>query len=130
MEVGFTGTRRGMTDAQMVTLTRELRKLPPGSILHHGDEEHADREAAAVARLLGMGVVAHPGGTAKENLARNRIVASFGLLIAAPRGVKEERRSGTWATIRYAWEQQTPVAIIYPDGEVRAVASRRWLREG
>lgn len=124
MEVGFTGTRRGMTDAQMVSLTRELRKLPPGSILHHGDEEHADREAAAVARVLGMTPVPHPGGTAKQNLARNRVIASFEHLYAAPRlqadgtdgPLREERRSGTWSTIRYARQAGTPVTILHPRG--------------
>lgn len=35
---------------------------------------------------------------------------------AAPKDFKEELRSGTWATIRYAVKQQKRVIIIFPDG--------------
>lgn len=36
-------------------------------------------------------------------------------LIAAPRTLEEERRSGTWATIRYAKRCGRPVMILAPE---------------
>lgn len=39
-------------------------------------------------------------------------------LYACPKGFKEELRSGTWATIRYAQRKRKPVTIVWPDGKV------------
>lgn len=48
-------------------------------------------------------------------LARNRIIARYcDHLLAAPATVKEVRRSGTWATVRYAREARKPVTILLP----------------
>jgi hypothetical protein len=39
------------------------------------------------------------------------------MLAACPKG-PEERRSGTWATVRYARKTGKPVVIFWPDGTV------------
>lgn len=63
----------------------------------------------------------------KEVLGRKPIIASQGKinrdivaetdeLIATPKGFQEERRSGTWATVRYALKARKPVTVIWPDG--------------
>lgn len=50
-----------------------------------------------------------------EPLARNRIIARrCDHLLAAPATVEEVRRSGTWATIRYARVAGKPVTILLP----------------
>jgi predicted Rossmann fold nucleotide-binding protein DprA/Smf involved in DNA uptake len=85
---------------------------------HHGDAEGADRQAAKLARQVGLRVVKHPPkppGTAKELLARNRdIVAAVDVLLATPRTAKEVLRSGTWATIRYARKAHVRVLLLEP----------------
>jgi hypothetical protein len=56
----------------------------------------------------------------KPYLERNRdIVMRSDVLVAIPKTDKEDLRSGTWATVRYAqYEQQIPVMIIRPDGNI------------
>lgn len=46
-------------------------------------------------------------------LVRNRdIVRDVEVLIAAPRHDREEKRSGTWATVRYARQARKPVVML------------------
>lgn len=129
MIVGFTGTRRGMTDRQKAQLREELIKRRTGWIeFHHGDCLGADAEAHDIAHELGYCIYIHPpennkaraykGGHVLKPLAyleRNRDIA-FGchVLIAAPKTLNEELRSGTWATIRYAREMGREVVILEP----------------
>lgn len=94
---------------------------------HHGDCIGSDSEAHDIAEALGYVIDIHPPinpmkraykqtiyGTRfpdREYLERNQdICASVELLIAAPKkfddklnsfGIREELRSGTWATVRY-----------------------------
>lgn len=108
------------------------------SEFHHGACVGADEEAAsAVAAMSGPGtprVVAHPpesfalvslGSMAAADevrpraayLDRNRaIVSACDLLIACPGAKSEERRGGTWFTVRAARRTGKPVVIIWPDG--------------
>jgi hypothetical protein len=138
-EVGFTGTERGMTDAQVRSLedllaSRYIRKL------HHGCCIGADAQAHEIALGLFIRPVLHPPENPKKRavwsgsvndsrepkpyLDRNHdIVDESRELIAAPRGFKEELRSGTWATIRYTLKVGKPVRIIWPDGQVEEVKS-------
>jgi hypothetical protein len=40
------------------------------------------------------------------------------LLVAAPSGTTELRRSGEWATIRYARKLGRAIWLVFPDGTV------------
>src|SRR5262249_40960494 len=139
MNEGFTGTRRGLTDAQKkalrVVLCQEAGTL---GVVHHGDCVGADAFCHSLAVDLGNKVVIHPPDRISLRafcqgawqvhapcpyLDRNRdIVAATDVLLACPGGVAEERRSGTWATVRYARRLGRPVVLILPDGTVRRSA--------
>lgn len=127
MKVGFTGTRRGMTDLQTEEVNDWLRRY--AGALHHGDCVGADEQAHA----LGLGwlwIVVHPplnekyrafvkGGDEYRDpapyLIRNHaIVDETEVLIATPKEPTEVLRSGTWATIRYARAQGKDVKIFLP----------------
>jgi len=115
--IGFTGTRHGMTKPQQATLAGLLRDRE--GEFHHGDAIGADQEAAQLAYVYGYRVVPHrpTGHRSEDYLARNReIVNAVAELYAAPYGDQEELRSGTWATVRYARKAWLPVTIIWPDG--------------
>ena len=137
MKVGFTGTQHGMSPRQHRKLTAILRGLDV-SEFHHGDCIGSDAEAHVIAQSLGIRVVVHPPendakrafvtlsrGTAQRHaddirvprpyLKRNHdIVSACKLLIAAPKQHREQRRSGTWATIRFANRNGVEVVIIVP----------------
>src|SRR3954469_13163014 len=128
--VGFTGSRQGMTPAQLSNLHSLLQGA--GFLwLHHGDCLGADREAHDVAVRLGIQTHRHPptstafraycaadvSSAPADYLARNRaIVDATEELIAAPSTFSDTLRSGTWATIRYARKCRRLVMIIHPDG--------------
>lgn len=138
MKIGFTGTRQGMTPQQRTSLSFVLRayvqtngsnRLP----FHHGDCIGADSEAHNIARDLGCYIIIHPP-TKSSNRAyrggdfvhatlpymdRNRaIVAECDVIIGCPKEYDTVRRSGTWATMRFAQRAGKPVVMIRPDGEV------------
>ncbi len=130
-QIGFTGTRYGMTDAQK-SFVENIMKLVAGEELHHGDCVGADEDSHYIARLLGMKIILHPPEKTglrayckadeerkpKGYIARDHdIVDEVELLIATPNKKKEVLRSGTWATIRYARKTGKHILIIYPDGE-------------
>lgn len=121
--VGFTGTQVGMTRKQIDNLRAQLPHLMIGTApfeFHHGDCIGADAEAHEVALACGYEIVIHPpeyeskrafcSGAAsvkppRPYLERNHdIVNAADVLIAAPRTLQEEVRSGTWATVRY-WKK-------------------------
>lgn len=134
MRVGFTGTRRGMTEAQRTELLRLLREWLPTEF-HHGACIGADAEAHEVVRLVKEGrpahtvpkIVVHPCGSKTQRahcpgafevlnvlppLVRNRrIVDAVDVLVAAPAG-PEVQRSGTWATVRYARKVGRKVVFV------------------
>jgi hypothetical protein len=132
MRIGFTGTHRGMTDAQR----NALRRLLDGRTgeFHHGDCIGADAEAHDIASSMGFDIVIHPpvitdkrawksgakrSYTARSYLARNKdIVRDTDYLIAAPGEATEEMRSGTWSTVRFARRLGRTVWVIQPDGEI------------
>jgi hypothetical protein len=129
MKVGFTGTRKGMTDEQEFELIKLLVELRPIEF-HHGDCIGADEEAHHMARDFdNCQIIIHPpiDNTyrafcendvilpPKPYKERNHdIVNASDLLIASPKSFNEERRSGTWSTIRYAKKQGKKVIILEP----------------
>lgn len=136
-KVAFTGTSAGLTPEQLSALRLQFFTRAPAE-LHHGMCVGGDAAAHAMAKRYGYRVVGHPGLNkrgepagrapllgldevlpAKPYLKRNRdIVAGASVLFAAPKGMKEERRSGTWATVRYARQAGVPIVLFWPDGSV------------
>jgi hypothetical protein len=152
MEVGFTGTREGMSSSQKIQLYAVLVGF--GGMLggfHFGGQVGADVEAAAVlerlkrahpARFGPVEIVCHPcpGVVATREtskawtwrevfppLTRNQhIINETQILIAAPRSNVPELRSGTWATIRRAQERLMPVVMLSRG----TLSERRSRRQG
>lgn len=131
MKIGFTGTRKSMTQEQHDTLKDLIASLRPEEF-HHGDCVGADTEAADIAFWADVKVIAHPPEDPKLRayndkasychpelpyLRRNQaIVESGDHMFAAPYGIREELRSGTWQAIRFARAECKPVTIVWPDG--------------
>ena len=114
MKIGFTGTRRGMSDSQRLQFLSVMRWFHDVTEFHHGAAIGADSEADEMVRQMnGVDtVVKHPATKGKE-LERNRdIVEVADILIAVPRDDREELRSGTWATIRYARAKGIPIVML------------------
>lgn len=125
--IGFTGTQIGMSERQIKRLTQVLLYSNP-NWFHHGDCIGADEQAHAVALALGIKVAIHPPSNsskrafckgwkkrypAKPYSDRNEdIVNETTLLLGAPKSDAEELRSGTWATMRYAWRMGFPVLVL------------------
>lgn len=142
MRIGFTGTRMGMNRPQMDTFHKFVCELPQFTEFHHGACIGADAETTDTVAEIEEGdgprrfaIIAHPCDLSgfrsseairssdevlpeKAPLDRNRdIVDACDLLVACPAG-PEERRSGTWSTVRYARKRGKQVVVIWPDGTV------------
>src|SRR5262245_47960724 len=137
MNIGFTGTRTGMTAAQWLTFKDLYDGLAwwsstPITFLH-GGAIGADQQAASyVAELDRDRLECFPAiGTTyrpvyKETihpmmdpLDRNRMIVNQStILIATPGQAVDQVRSGTWRTVRYARRLRLPIAVIQPDGFV------------
>ena len=131
--IGFTGTRKGMTQAQRKRLAM-IFQAAEGII--HGDCVGADAQAHIIARTLGLELLMRPCDITSHRafseqgkvvadpappLERNKlIVDDCDVLIACPDG-PERRRSGTWSTVRYARQLKKPGLIIMPDGTMQAI---------
>lgn len=126
MKIGFTGTQHGMTENQKALLRAFLR---PAWEFHHGDCIGADAEAHDIAKAVGCRIVVHPPSNPRKRALKhgdearrplhyldrnNAIVAETDLLVAAPKSIEEEVRSGTWYTIRRARKHSKPVHILEP----------------
>ena len=129
MNVGFTGTQIGMTENQKYHVAMLLLSLK-GDEFHHGSCRGADTDAHRIAVCLGYEIIIHPPINPKkrsyfdigevlpekEYLERNHdIVDATDVLIATPKTEREELRSGTWATVRYARKKGKVVHIIKPN---------------
>lgn len=129
-KIGFTGTRDGMTRPQKEAVKKLIAKATE---FHHGDCLGSDTQAHDIAKGLGIKTVAWPPKNEKQRafcladvvmpadefLTRDhKIVDATLLLVATPKSDQEERRSGTWATVRYARRQRKTIAIVHPDGKV------------
>ena len=129
--IGFTGTQDGMTPDQKST----FRELVKGAIeFHHGDCVGADSDAHDIVDEMDIEIVIHPPAISKKRaykkaprilprlpyLDRNRnIVVMTNQLIATPREYNEQKRSGTWSTIRVARSLNRRIYIIQPNGTLK-----------
>jgi len=134
IHIGFTGTRRGMTEAQRVRVYELLWYKT--YYAHHGDCVGADAEFDAIVKgCAGLrGIFYHPSNAltrahcvpryphdvvyaAKPPLERDRdIVAQSDVMIATPKETSMVLRSGTWTTVRYALAARKPICIVMPNG--------------
>ena len=141
MKVGFTGSRKGMSQEQVDSIIKFLTDIPILEV-HHGDCVGADEQFHDICDELNtVSIFIHPpsydslrayckpkgkGKTyfAKPYLDRNKdIVKSCDVLIACPLTDKEEFRSGTWSTIRYA-KKLGKMLLILPQIELKDVENR------
>jgi len=134
-KIGFTGTQEGMTDRQkdnfLWTFSWFARVYAErGLEFHQGQCIGADHDSLVLVKSLGgVWTVSHPPldtskvhtlecdevRTSHPYLKRNHnIVDEVDVLLAAPRSYKEELRSGTWATVRYARKIMRPYEVISP----------------
>jgi hypothetical protein len=137
IHVGFTGTRAGMTPAQLEVVASFFVTVNYDDemwVLHHGLCVGSDALASRLAYAALGYVIGHPPTNrrlvdphawydeAREPLPyllRNRaIVDTVDVMLATPREEREVLRSGTWATIRYARDSRRPLYIINPDGRI------------
>jgi hypothetical protein len=133
MVIGFTGTRKGMTNDQKEKIKRILSdhdRFPKIVYVRHGDCIGADCEFHEIAVSMNIPVIIHPPiddknrancnkfiecWPKKQYLDRDRdIVNNSDVLMAAPNTNKEKLRSGTWYTVRYARKMGKPIIMIYP----------------
>lgn len=134
--IGFTGTQLGMTTEQIVAVDILLFDDLIAEWVHHGDCIGADADFHRLAKLSGLKTHGHPPinpnkrawcdfdeiEEEKEYLDRNKdIVDAVDFMIACPKEFREQLRSGTWSTIRYARIQRKPGVIVWPDGKVEDV---------
>lgn len=135
-DVAVTGTATGGTPEQLATLC-ELLWRPSIRTLRHGDCVGVDAQAheLMVVRPGGRSqIIIHPprnpqrrafcddydlAKPLKEYLERDQDLAmACDMLLAVPSHDKEQLRSGTWATARYAYKAGKLVLIIHCDGNI------------
>lgn len=133
--IGFTGTQKGLTKNQEKNLREFLSLLREKySDFHHGDCIGADQEAHSLAKKLSYNIILHPPTNdskrafcnahqvmeARSYMERNlKIVESCEILLATPKGMSEEIRSGTWSTVRKARKLGKKIVIFFPNGDIK-----------
>jgi hypothetical protein len=146
IDLGFTGTRVGMTEAQRTTFRRFVRQFY--GCFHEGDCIGSDFMAAEIVDDIGGYFFhIHPPISQKwranyipknsdykmweEKFFSERdldIVHESDVMVATPSGMREIRRgSGTWLTIRMARAELKPLALIFPDGTIKYERWKPWL---
>lgn len=138
MRVGFSGSRQGMTNNQVLhvhMLLGDLRSAGATQVTH-GMCQGSDKQFHDMAKALGYFIIGCPGVTAawepylradvecdlvraeKPFLVRNRdIVTESDVMIVTPREKTEQHKgSGTWASIRYTRTANKPLVVLWPDG--------------
>lgn len=134
--IGFTGTQYGMTDRQKSNFEEifswfEKTYGDRGLEFHQGQCVGADFDALSIVKSRGgVWTVSHPPIDKRmihtlecdetrpdcTFIGRNHnIVDGVDILLAAPRSRKEEQRSGTWATVRYARRVSRPIEMVWPN---------------
>ena len=137
MRIGFTGTRDGLTPQQKERLRKALIHFQPTEF-HHGDCVGADAESQKFIDDLFpfCKVVIHPPidttlralckgdeyRECKPFLERNwNIVSECEILLACPKEMDEDLRSGTWTTVRYGRELKKKGFLIFRDGSAKPI---------
>jgi len=139
--VGFTGTRRGMTQEQRTVFMNLMRQLAPTE-LHHGNCIGSDAEAEAIVDRYHQDCTIHrhpPLSNVCENIRTelkigslvthprkgylqrdDDIVKCSEVIVATPKSTTEEMKgSGTWYTVRQARKMGRKLFIIFPDGSIQ-----------
>lgn len=132
--LGFSGTRSGMTPAQLGMFCRLLGQLNPREV-HHGDCTGADYQCHWSVRqqLPGCRIVIHPPQNGKHRawcegdavleprpyLVRNDAIRDVSdVVITCPLQVEEQfRGSGTWAMMRHSKQVNKRLWVIWPNGQ-------------
>lgn len=128
MKIGVTGTREGLSGKRLASLRRFIYDLNyHNTTVLHGMCKGVDEQVNHFCFLFNLRTIGYPGteGQARSMkctdvlpvrpfLERNKdIVNDCDLLIGCPSDPnKEELRSGTWSTIRYARKIGKPILII------------------
>lgn len=130
--LGFTGSKKGLTPAQLDTFARRLWSKSWAGFVHTGVGAAA-QAAHFVAIARGLSVIVYtvdgtrgvflPGERTTLMpsrpllLARAALVESCAVLVACPSG-PENTRSETWKDILRARAERRPVVLVWPDGTV------------
>lgn len=133
VNVGFSGTRKGMTEAQKKSVEKVLWTLRAKMVIH-GDCVGADEDFHEIAKRMGLRVRLRPAiyenlrafcegaddtRPPMEPLIRNKyIVSDTDALVATPETDTEVTRSGTWSTVRHARRVRSPVILVLPNGKI------------
>jgi len=127
-EIGFTGTRHGMTQSQLDTTRRLFEENPEWVTVHHGGRVGADAQMHEIALDQGREAVVHhstrrfaanvgeptvPPVSPAE--ARRSIVDSSAVLIATPAWPGSVQKALS-STVRYARSRGVPVILVWPNG--------------
>lgn len=143
IKIGFSGSQHGMNQTQATLVydllnswryTETLSNLAVINEFHHGDCIRADNYAHQIAQHFGYETHIHPPieerkrafscdgdkhYIAQDYLVRNHIIVEMtDRLITAPNTCREQLRSGTWATYRYAKKCGKKVYLLLPDGVI------------
>jgi hypothetical protein len=149
MIVGFTGTRKGMTEAQIQQVRSILSSIqhlgdPPFivglKLGRHGDCVGADAQFHEILVSLDVEIAIHPPTDPKHRafctgsrvtlfpekpyIARNHDIVNLSeIMIGAPKEEHEPKSKiggGTWATIRFAAKQNRILYVVRPSGKIVA----------
>lgn len=150
LDIGFTGTRRGMSQIQrqqVMDLLSDISVAYPDYDLwaHHGDCVESDEDFHDMARSIGYRIHVHPPDNRKlrafcigdkyeptkpYKIRNADIVRESQLLIATPHFNERDGGSiysGTWATVRIAKRRSVPYVIFHSDGRREGKKWQRFL---
>lgn len=122
LDIGFTGTKDGMTDLQksllgmFLDVMRDAGKVGLPVAFHHGFCDGADKEAEVIAIAFGFSpslITRWLPESYRTPLERDKaMVHQLDMLIAAPGQDNEILRSGTWSTVRYGRDKGIPIIML------------------
>ncbi len=149
MIAGFSGASTGMNLLQCLELYDEMKEWDVHKF-HLGDCIGGDHQAWTIAKHMGnIELIGHPPNNPNKRaflkydfvhpdfpyLDRNHNIVDFvnasrGIMFIGPKTFKEELRSGTWATFRYAKKVDCHIHILQ-SGLVKPNAEKSpWNKRG